>query len=920
MDAMHIFRQGLGSVPSRPKQPYTAQYHTPQRSNDDLSDDDGSGHRVAHTLTACCRCRQRKTRCDPNLPRCLPCERSGSICEYLDTAKGKKINRYYVIKLQDKVRALEAELAHYTDDENDYPRTTEDIVRPGGMIRLKASDETSRYLGPSSGIAMTRLLMEEAKRYTASNRISDLIPEVRARNQARMQSIQMSGPASGRKKSYPMVSDRPADGLPSRATMDKLLELYIQKSQVFWPVLHEKDFERDMEAVYNGDEDPYKNIVLRMVIAISLQKFDAQYAGLADSYYLAAMQYAEAVIRPKDLKTLQCLALIGHYSLLTPTRTPVYYVIGLATRICQQEGLTDEQTITAGYHLDEQTIDMRRRLAWIVAMMDFGLSYHMGRPSGFAAGNDKVDVSLFSTVGDEHITENGISSGPTNPQKAFVTHFYQIRELQSEIRRTLYEQKRPEPNNDSHPWYTSIEEKLKTWLDAAPDDNLQWCFSWCATFYHHTRVVLYRPSPQVPQPSARAATICFKSSAFVINLAEKQMINGLFSITWLLLLMLTSCLNVLLWSTSYLEVRQAHSRQEVEDIVARALACLEKCTARWPGTRYTAQLYGIISNACLQSYDRGSDSQHPMFTFASPSSVAEPQSSPDRYAQTTAPQQQLPYLNPPQFGFVFDSPSESMNAYTFDPNYPPPQPTFRSNSIFCNPATDANGRRFSYFPPEGAPEDHTAQAAAGSHDHAASPSLDHSKQIPTPPDSIPTETMATTTPSTTLSPQNLPLQSSTLSDASSAPRVVPIHDHISPPQSGQPTQVTPNFTTARPSVPQRPLPVATTAADWFSPPAPFISPYNFGPMCSNFLNDTMPNNFAEVPTGSLGGLQTMSTGFDAHGQYGFISGRHDSLTHSQQLELMNTLETEGVGDIDAFLNAGNNMTDVKWCYAYNEQK
>lgn len=232
-----------------------------------------------------------------------------------------------------------------------------------------------------------------------------------------------------------------------------------------------------MEAVYNGDEDPYKNFVLRMVIAIALQKFDSQYAGLADSYYLAAMQYAEAVIRPKDLRTLQCLVLIGHYSLLTPTRTPVYYVIGLATRICQQEGLTDEQTITTGYNLDEQTIDMRRRLAWIVAVMDFGLSYHMGRPSGFATGNDKVDVSIFSTVDDEHITANGISAGPTSPRKAFAAHFYQCRELQAEIRRTLYEQKRPEPNNDSHPWFDSIEKKMKSWLDAAPS-HIQWGPSW----------------------------------------------------------------------------------------------------------------------------------------------------------------------------------------------------------------------------------------------------------------------------------------------------------------------------------------------------------------------------------------------------------------------------------------------------------
>lgn len=131
---------------------------------------------------------------------------------------------------------LEAELSQYTDDENDYPKTTEEIVRPGGMVRLNAQDETPRYLGPSSGIAMTRLLMEEAKRYTESNRISELFPEVRAR-QARMQSIQMTGPTAGRRKSYPMTSECPAESLPRRDIADKLVEIFNVKGELFQRVV-----------------------------------------------------------------------------------------------------------------------------------------------------------------------------------------------------------------------------------------------------------------------------------------------------------------------------------------------------------------------------------------------------------------------------------------------------------------------------------------------------------------------------------------------------------------------------------------------------------------------------------------------------------------------------------------------------------
>lgn len=183
---------------------------------------------------------QRKTRCDPTLPRCLPCERSGSVCEYLDTAKARKINRRYVITLQDKVRALEAELGQYTDEDGDHPPTSEELVRPGGMIRLNGNDETPRYLGPTSGIAMTRLLMAEAKRFTDSNKISELIPEVRARSQARMQSIQMTGSGSNRKKSYPMVSECPAEGLPTRTVADRLVEIYFKKGTLvaFAPFQH----------------------------------------------------------------------------------------------------------------------------------------------------------------------------------------------------------------------------------------------------------------------------------------------------------------------------------------------------------------------------------------------------------------------------------------------------------------------------------------------------------------------------------------------------------------------------------------------------------------------------------------------------------------------------------------------------------
>lgn len=223
-----------------------------------------------------------------------------------------------------------------------------------------------------------------------------------------------------------------------------------------------------------------------MVLAISLQKLDLQYAGLADSYYLSAMGYFEDVVRPKDWRTLQCLVLIAQYSMLTPTRTAVYYIMGLATRICQQLGLDAEKTILSDVQpgmVDPLTLDMKRRLAWAVASHEFGLAQSMGRPNGFAKGNDLMDVQYFSTVDDEFITQEGIRDGPPCEKKLVAIHFCKMRVLQAEIRRMLYERKRPEPRDENHTWFRDIEQRMEEWVNASPKSPA-WCKPWYVPMWH----------------------------------------------------------------------------------------------------------------------------------------------------------------------------------------------------------------------------------------------------------------------------------------------------------------------------------------------------------------------------------------------------------------------------------------------------
>lgn len=508
------------------------------------------------------------------------------------------MRRSHVLDLQEKIRILEKKLSKMKEHEISRPNT-EDMVRPGGFVRLNSEDETARFLGPSSGIAMTRLVMEEAKKYTDSRTIRELVPDIRNRRHTPSKSTDRQ------KKSYPRISALPARILPSLTVTEELVEVFNQKAQYLTPTLHEPSLKKDILDVYDGSTDSYQNFVTRMVLAISLQKLNSEYAGLSDSYYVAAIEFLEEVIRPKDLKTLQCLVLVAQYSLLTPTQTAIYYVIGIATRICQQLGLTEEKTITQDLSLglvDPLQLDLKRRLAWIVLSMEFGLAHSMGRPNSFAPGQYDIGIKFFEPKDDKYITAEGILPGPVSEKKLVAIHFLRMRLLQAEIRRKLYQMKRPEPKSENHPWYAEIQQKMKNWVEASPHSP-SWSRTWFFGRYQTMIMMLFRPSPQVPQPMTQSAIMCFDAAATNIQSINTQMKTAMVDITWVFVLTIFQALNTILWTISYPKIRELHPKNELETYVEIALDTISRCQDRWPGTGAAAQLYLKLAQACLRSYD-----------------------------------------------------------------------------------------------------------------------------------------------------------------------------------------------------------------------------------------------------------------------------------------------------------------------------
>jgi hypothetical protein len=121
--------------------------------------------------------------------------------------------------LEKSIEDAEKEIQHAADAEL--------MVRDAGRIRFSANEEP-RYLGPSSGIAITRLVMEVAKQNTDSKSIKAVVPEMTAQEIRDMFTKESSKPTS---KIYPMISSMSAEELPQQPLTNKLIDLYMVKGK-----------------------------------------------------------------------------------------------------------------------------------------------------------------------------------------------------------------------------------------------------------------------------------------------------------------------------------------------------------------------------------------------------------------------------------------------------------------------------------------------------------------------------------------------------------------------------------------------------------------------------------------------------------------------------------------------------------------
>lgn len=137
-------------------------------------------------------------------------------------------------------------------------------------------------------------------------------------------------------------------------------------------------------------------------------------------------------------------------------------------------------------------------------------------------------------------------------------------------------------------------------------------------------VFMYRPSPQVPEPSVDAARKCYEASVFNVAMHREQIATRSVDLTWIFTQSLFMALNTILWSFSYPEIRKEHPVDEARAHLDVALEAIILAAERWPGVESALLLYKSLVAACLKAYNTEES-----FVVHSPSNHLTPSSGAD---------------------------------------------------------------------------------------------------------------------------------------------------------------------------------------------------------------------------------------------------------------------------------------------------
>ncbi|KAJ4033794.1 hypothetical protein NW761_006474 [Fusarium oxysporum] len=587
----------------------------------------GAAQRVrtgSRTLVACISCKDRKLKCDGQIPSCSNCRRSGLGCFVEDPITKRHQPRNYLETLEQRVILLEAQLkkaqpsvtngpspsaSSQAASTSDQASTTaiderfelDDLSSMIGTLSLNAAGAEPSYLGASSAFAFARFMKPSIRQAVAS-----LPPEISSISRS-----QSHGHAS-----YP---PEPCP-LPDYQTAVKLSNAYFQNIHPQYPFLHEPTFrlwetvlEDPLEAMSSLGYDPVPLYFLNMVYAIgALLKPGLGYS--AEQLYVSAMLYIDEIICNDNLECIQAILCSAAYSLRSAKGTSHWKLGGQALRQC----------VNLGYHRNQKRLrstlnplqrELQKRAFWSAYVMECSAAVMLGRP--LSLHYQEIDAEFPLDIKESQISSTGIYGAArslnSEPSTMMIhaIHGFRIRALIGRIQTTLYSDSTLRDATIRQALIEHLSDELEEWyaarpLPMTPPDGGALSFfvsaDWYEANYNYAVLQLYRPQITDTKTSASDGIFlkCLNTSKQTCHIFRRQYFGKPMAYTWSALheLFLAGLTYLYcLWMSP--AARQVSRHDEVSNTCTDCTMVLVILAERWPEAAPFRNIFEVLASRTM---------------------------------------------------------------------------------------------------------------------------------------------------------------------------------------------------------------------------------------------------------------------------------------------------------------------------------
>jgi hypothetical protein len=253
-----------------------------------------------------------------------------------------------------------------------------------GVVRFLTGRESEqpRYLGPSSGVSLAENLSRQVQ-----NAVQSKLLPINATHQP---------------ESLAQAQDQIKIPPPDDKLGAQILNAYFKNMHIRLPFLDRCEIlhlhANRNQPVGSTSEEQFGRFKLFMVYAIGasmIQMTEAYDSAVPNAFLVTALQFDPTLRDSLSVASIEAMMLLVLYNLRSSANSSVWYMIGLAMRICIDLGFHREASYQ---NLEPDEAQLHRRLFWSVYIIERYTAWSHGRP--FSISEEEIDSEPPSNIGD----------------------------------------------------------------------------------------------------------------------------------------------------------------------------------------------------------------------------------------------------------------------------------------------------------------------------------------------------------------------------------------------------------------------------------------------------------------------------------------------------------------------------------------